>query len=96
MKGGKLFHWELPMFYPILVEDFTWFFYRWWLPLDNDQNKGLLMQVSDWTSKNLGALHIPHINAFGTFVIPYWYIITIAIAGVFYYNAFRRSTQRDK
>ena len=43
----------------ILVEDFTWFFYRWWLPLDNDQNKGLLMQVSDWTSKNLGALHIP-------------------------------------
>lgn len=75
----------------ILVEDFTWFVYRWWLPLDNDPKKGLLMQVSDWTTKNLGGLHIPHTGPFSSFVIPYWYIIVIAIAGVFYYYAFKRS-----
>ncbi len=38
------------------VEDFTWFFYRWWLPLDNDPKKGLLMQASDWTTKSLPTL----------------------------------------
>ena len=37
----------------ILVEDFTWFFYRWWIPLDNDPKKGLFIQASDWTAKNL-------------------------------------------
>ena len=75
----------------ILVEDFTWFFCRWWLPLDNDPKKGLLMQASDWTTKNLGGLHIPHIGQFNSLVIPYWYIIAIAITGVFYYYAFKRS-----
>jgi hypothetical protein len=35
----------------LLAEDFTWFLYRWWLPLDNDPQKGLLMQASDWTKK---------------------------------------------
>ena len=64
-------------------------FYRLWLLLDNDPQKGLLMQASDWTTKNLGVLYIPHINLFGSFVIPYWYIIAIAIAGMFYYYAFR-------
>jgi hypothetical protein len=31
----------------LLVEDFSWFFYRWWLPIDTDPQKGLLMQASD-------------------------------------------------
>jgi hypothetical protein len=75
----------------VLVEDFTWFVCRWWLPLDNDPKKGLLMQAYDWTTKNLGGLHIPHIGQFNSFVIPYWYIIAIAIIGVFYYYAFKRS-----
>jgi hypothetical protein len=78
----------------MLIEDFTWFFYRWWLPLDNDPKKGLLMQASDWTTKSLGSLHIPHINPFGSFVIPYWYIISIVIAGIFYYYAFKASKQK--
>jgi hypothetical protein len=78
----------------LLIEDFTWFFYRWWLPLDNDPKKGLLMQASDWTTKSLGSLHIPHINPVGSFVIPYWYIISIVIAGIFYYYAFRGSRQK--
>ena len=75
----------------ILVEDFTWFFYRWWLPLDNDPKKGLLIQISDWTTRNIGALHVPHTDLFGNFVIPYWYVIVIIIAGVFYYYAFKKS-----
>jgi hypothetical protein len=76
----------------ILVEDFTWFFYRWWLPLDNDPKKGLLMQASDWTAKNTGSLDIPHLSSWlGSFVIPNWYIIVIAIVAFFYYYAFRRS-----
>lgn len=73
----------------ILVEDFTWFFYRWWLPLDNDPKKGLLIQASDWTTKSLGSTPTLHINQFGNFVIPYWYIIAIIIAGIFYYYAFK-------
>jgi hypothetical protein len=77
----------------ILVEDFTWFFYRWWLPLDSDPKKGLLMQASDWTTKNLSGLHVPHIDLIGSFVIPYWYIIVIVIAGIFYYFAFKKSAK---
>ena len=64
------------------------------LNLDNDPKKGLLMQASDWTTKSLGSLHIPHINPVGSFVIPYWYIISIVIAGIFYYYAFKRSKQK--
>lgn len=78
----------------MLVEDFTWFFYRWWLPLDNDPKKGLLIQASDWTTKSLGSLPVPHIHPFGNFVIPYWYIISIVIAGIFYYYAFKKSKQK--
>jgi hypothetical protein len=44
----------------IMVEDFSWFFYRWWLPLDNDPKKGFLMQASDWTTKNSGYISILH------------------------------------
>ncbi|MGC2573195.1 MAG: hypothetical protein WA364_16910 [Candidatus Nitrosopolaris sp.] len=72
----------------MLVEDFTWFFYRWWLPLDNDPKKGLLIHTSDWTTKSLGSLPVPHIYPFGSFVIRYWYIISIIIAGIFYYYHF--------
>ena len=69
-------------------------FYRWWLPLDNDPKKGMLIQASDWTTKNLGGLPIPHVGLFGSFVIPYSYIIAIVIAGMFYYFAFKKSTKR--
>jgi hypothetical protein len=48
------------------------------------------MQASDWTIRNLGYISIPHIGLFGNFVIPYWYIIAIIGAGVFYYYAFKR------
>jgi hypothetical protein len=78
----------------MLVEDVTWFFYRWWLPLDNDPKKGLLMQASDWTTKSLGSLPIPHTHPFGSFVVPYWYILSVVIAGMFYYYAFKRSKQK--
>jgi len=71
------------------VEDFAWFLYRWWLPLDNDPKEGLLMQASDWTTKNLGSLLIPHVNPFGIFVIRYWYIIVIIIGRIFYYPTIR-------
>jgi hypothetical protein len=74
----------------MLIEDFTWFFYRWWLPLDNDPKKGLLMQASDWTTRNLGYISIPHTGLFGNFVIPYWYVIAIIGAGIFYYYAFKK------
>jgi hypothetical protein len=72
----------------MMVEDFSWFFYRWWLPLDNDPKKGFMMQASDWTTKNLV---LPRDSLFGSFVIPYWYIIAITVSGVFYYYAFKRS-----
>jgi len=72
-----------------LVEDFSWFFYRWWVPLDIDQNKGLLMQASDWTAKTLGGIQVHGIGPIHDFVIPYWYISAIFLAGIFYYYAFR-------
>jgi predicted permease len=75
----------------MMVEYFSWFFYRWWLSLDNDPKKGFMMQASDWTTNNLGNISIPRDSVFGSFVIPYWYIIAITVAGVFYYYAFKRS-----
>ena len=53
----------------MLVEDFTWFFYRWWLPLDNDPKRSMLMQASDWTTKSVGSTLIIHTNLLGNFVI---------------------------
>jgi hypothetical protein len=41
----------------ILIEDFAWFIFRW-LPLDNDPKRGLLMQISDWTTHNMSELII--------------------------------------
>lgn len=73
----------------LLVEDFSWFFYRWWLPLDNDPKKGLLMQTSDWTVKTLGGISLPQVGPFQALVIPYWYIVAMLIAGLLYYYAFR-------
>jgi hypothetical protein len=35
----------------------------------------------------LGYISIPH----SSFVIPFWYIIAIIVAGVFYYYSFKRS-----
>jgi len=74
----------------VLVEDFSWFFYRWWLPLDNDPKRYLLMQTSDWTARTLGGLPVHALGIFGSFVIPYWYFVAIALAGIFYYAAFRK------
>jgi hypothetical protein len=74
----------------ILVEDVAWFFYRWWLPLDDDPKKGLLMQASDWTTRTLGGLTVPSLGNFHGFMIPYWYLIAIGLAGLFYYYSFRK------
>lgn len=68
-----------------LIEDFAWFVNRWLVPLADDPKGGMLMQFSDWTSMHLGALDIR-----GIFVVPYWYIIAIALATLLYYGAFRR------
>lgn len=43
------------------------------------------MQISDWTSMHLGAIH-----AGGSFVIPAWYLVAIALAAISYYIAFRK------
>jgi len=51
----------------------------------------MLMQASDWTTKSMGSTPIIHTNLLGNFVIPYWYIIAIATAAIFYYYAFKRS-----
>ena len=69
----------------ITVEDFAWFVNRWLVPLKDDPKGGQLMQFSDWTSMHLGAL-----NVGGNFVIPYWYLIAIAVATIAYFIAFRK------
>ena len=43
------------------------------------------MQPTDWTSIHFGALDVAN-----SFVIPYWYLIAIAIATTAYYVAFRK------
>ena len=77
-----------------LVEDFAWFVYRWWLPLDNDPNRGLLMQASDWTVRTLGGIPVGATGSVHPFVIPYWYILAIFLASVLYYSAFRTPRNR--
>ena len=67
----------------IVVEDFAWFVNRWLVPLQNDPKGGQLMQFTDWTSMHLGAVDV------GSFVIPNWYLVTIALATISYYVAFR-------
>lgn len=68
----------------IVVEDFAWFANRWIVPLQSDPKGGLLMQASDWTSMHLSAIDL------GSFVIPTWYLIAIAIAILAYYGGFRK------
>ena len=68
----------------ILVEDFVWFANRWAVPLESDPKGGLLMQSSDWTSIHMGAIDL------GSFVIPVWYLLAIAIATLAYYGGFRK------
>lgn len=80
----------------LLVEDFSWFIYRWWLPLDSDPKKHLLMQSSDWTAKTLGAISVPSFGPFQSFVISYWYVLAMAIAGLFYYYAFRSPRMKNE
>ena len=41
------------------------------------------MQFTDWTSMHLGALDV------GSFVIPNWYLVAIALSTISYYVAFR-------
>lgn len=71
----------------ILIEDFAWFVNRWLVPLADDPKGGMLMQFSDWTSMHLGAIDL------GSFVIPTWYIIALALATLAYYAAFRKHDQ---
>ena len=68
----------------IIVEDFAWFVNRAVLPLQDDPKGGQLMQSSDWTSMHLGALDV------GSFVVPTWYIVAIALAAGAYYIAFSK------
>ena len=69
------------------MEDFAWFVNRWLVPLESDPKGGMLMQASDWTSMHLGAIDL------GSFVIPGWYLVAIAIATLAYYAAFRKHDQ---
>jgi hypothetical protein len=71
----------------ILVEDFAWFANRLAVPLESDPKGGLLMQGSDWTSMHLGYIDL------GSFVLPGWYLLTLGLATLAYYGAFRRHDQ---
>jgi hypothetical protein len=68
----------------ILVEDFAWFANRFAVPLESDPKGGQLMQASDWTSMHLGYIDI------GGFVLPGWYLLTLGLATLAYYAAFRK------
>lgn len=67
----------------ILIEDFAWFVNRLAVPLESDPKGGLLMQASDWTSMHMGAIDL------GSFVLPGWYLLALALATLTYYGAFR-------
>lgn len=72
----------------IVIEDFAWFANRWAVPLESDPKGGLLMQFSDWTSMHIGAIDL------GSFVVPVWYIVAVAIAAAAYYGGFRKHDRR--
>lgn len=42
------------------------------------------MQSTNWTSMHLGAIDV------GSFVVPAWYLVAIAIAALAYYGGFRK------
>src|SRR5687768_90258 len=71
----------------IVVEDFAWFANRWIVPLESDPKGGLLMQFSDWTSMHMGAIDL------GSFVVPIWYVVAIALVTLAYYGGFRKHNQ---
>lgn len=68
----------------IVVEDFAWFANRLIVPLESDPKGGMLMQFSDWTSMHMGAIDL------GSFVVPVWYIVAVALATLAYYGGFRK------
>ena len=68
----------------ITIEDLAWFVNRALVPLADDPKGFQLMQFSDWTSMHLGAIDT------GSFVIPNWYIVSLALIIVMYYWAFRK------
>jgi hypothetical protein len=71
----------------ITIEDLAWFVNRSLVPLADDPKGGQLMQFSDWTSMHLGAIDA------GSFVIPNWYIVSLALTILLYYGAFRKHDQ---
>jgi hypothetical protein len=68
----------------ITIEDLAWFVNRAMVPLADDPKGFQLMQFSDWTSMHLGAIDT------GSFVIPNWYIVSLALIILLYYWAFRK------
>ncbi|MDP9016303.1 MAG: hypothetical protein M3M87_06060 [Thermoproteota archaeon] len=68
----------------ITIEDLAWFVNRALVPLADDPKGFRLMQFSDWTSMHLGAIDT------GSFVIPNWYIVSLALITLLYYWAFRK------
>jgi hypothetical protein len=68
----------------ITIEDLAWFVNRALVPLADDPKGFQLMQFSDWTSMHLGAIDM------GSFVIPNWYIVSLALIILLYYWAFRK------
>ena len=68
----------------ITIEDLAWFVNRALVPLSDDPKGFQLMQFSDWTSMHLGAIDM------GSFVIPNWYIVSLALITLLYYWAFRK------
>ena len=68
----------------ITIEDLAWFVNRALVPLADDPKGFQLMQFSDWTSMHIGAIDT------GSFVIPNWYIVSLALITLLYYWAFRK------
>ena len=68
----------------ITIEDLAWFVNRALVPLSDDPKGFQLMQFSDWTSMHIGAIDA------GSFVIPNWYIVSLALITLLYYWAFRK------
>lgn len=73
----------------ILIEDFAWFANRFTVPLESDPKGGQLMQATDWTSMHMGYIDL------GSFVLPGWYLLALALATAGYYLAFRKHDRLD-
>ena len=79
--------------FSLVVEDFGWFFWRFYAPLQDDPRGGHLMQAEDWTSRFVGCSPVGSQG----FCIPNWYFLWIAIAmvsfGVYLFFYLRASTR---